>query len=111
MLYFEPTEMNTADCTVRFTAKDGDTEYGSCDLLLHDQVADLVSCALSVPDPIIGEGLFRAALHYAANRGYYIGVCSAPQADAVRARLAFLEKDGRWCNDIPTLLTGHCCEN
>ena len=108
MLFFEPTVLNDAACTARFTAKDGDTVLGTCDLLLHDGVADLVAVQLTADDCSVGEGLFRAALNFAANRDYYIGVCSAPDAQDVRARLPFREKDGQWQGDIPSLLMGTC---
>ena len=111
MLFFEPAILNTADCTARFTAKDDAQIYGSCDLLLHDNVADIVSCQRVVSDPEITEGLFRTALNFAANRGCYIAVCSADGADDVRDLLGFQKRDGRWQNDIPTLLTGHCHQN
>ena len=108
MLFFEPTILNTEDCTARFTAKDGQRVCGSCDLLLHDNVADIVACQCKENDPEIMEGLFRAALNFAANRGCYIAVCSADGTDDVRDLLGFQKRDGRWQNDIPTLLTGHC---
>ena len=111
MLFFEPTILNTADCTARFTAKDGACICGTCDLLLRNNEADIVSCESQDTDPEIAEGLFRAALNYAANRGCYIAVCSAAGVDDVRDSLGFLRQDGRWQNDIPTLLTGHCHKN
>ncbi|MBR6315022.1 MAG: hypothetical protein IKR49_10370 [Clostridia bacterium] len=111
MLFFEPTILNTADCTARFTAKDGETVFGSCDLLLHDNVAEIISCDCKDSNPEITEGLFRAALNFAANRGCYIAVCSAEGTDDVRDLLGFLKQNGRWQNDIPTLLTGHCHKN
>ena len=108
MLFFEPTLMNNDTCTAVFTAKDGDTALGTCELLLHDAVADIAAIRLSTEDLSIGEGLLRAALNFAANRGYYMAVCTAKNADAVRARLPFEEKNGRFQNDIPSLLAGTC---
>ncbi len=111
MLFFEPTVLNADDCTVRFTAKDGDAALGFCDLLLQNNEADIVACKRIDSDPEIAEGLFRAALNFAANRGCYIAVCSASGADDVRDLLGFEQRDGRWQNDIPSLLTGRCHKN
>ena len=106
MLFFRPEDIGTPDCTARFDALDGETVCGSCTLLIHDGVADLT--ALDAQDPEIGEGLFRAALNYAANKGVYMAVCTAPDAGAVTGRMRFEEKDGVLTNDIPTLLMGYC---
>ena len=111
MLFFEPQEQNTPFCTVRFSAKDGDKTLGCCDLLLHDAVADVVLIRLDSDDLSIGEGLLRAAFNYAANRGYYIGCCTAPDSDAIRAMLPFVCKDCVWQGDIPSLLAGTCGKN
>ena len=111
MLFFEPTVLNTDDCTVRFSAKDGESLLGSCDLLLRDNEAEIVALNRADNDPETAEGLFRAAHNFAANRGGYITVCSALGADDVRDLLGFEQRDGRWQNDIPTLLTGRCHKN
>lgn len=111
MLFFEPTEIHSAACTVRFTAKDGADVRGICELLLHDGLADVVLCRLSSGDLSVAEGLLRAAFNYAANRGCYIGCFSVPDSDEMRRLLPFEWKHGRWCNDIPTLLRGACRGN
>ena len=111
MIFFEPDEYRSSTCTVRFTAKDGETALGFCDLLLHDGLADVVSVAQVSEDPLIAEGLLRAALNYAANRSYYTARFSALDRDRVRALLPFEQKDGVWQGDIPTLLAGTCGNN
>ena len=108
MLFFEPSVINTDACTARFTAKDGDSECGICELLLHHNLADITRVSLQTSDLSIGEGLLRAALNFAANRGYYMAVFSAKDAEKVRARLPFEEKNGRLQGDIPSLLAGTC---
>ena len=106
MIFFQPTEIGSDCCTARFDALDGETNCGSCTLLIQGGTADLT--ALDAADADIGEGLFRAALNYAANKGVYMAVCSAKNADAVIARMRFEYQDGVWQNDIPTLLLGSC---
>lgn len=108
MLFFEPTVLNSEHCTARFTAKDGDASLGVCELLLHDRLADITAISLQTEDLSIGEGLLRAALNFAANRGYYMAVFSAKDAEAVQRRLPFEQKNGRLQGDIPSLLAGTC---
>ncbi|MBR3552346.1 MAG: hypothetical protein IKN72_03050 [Clostridia bacterium] len=106
MLFFKPTTVGSDTVTVRFDALDGDICLGSCDLLIHDGAADVTQ--LSAEDAETGEGLLRAALNYAANRGVYMAVCTAKDADAFTSLLPFEDRGGVLTNDIPTLLTG-CC--
>ena len=108
MLFFEPTVLNSEHCTARFTANDGDIRLGICDLLLHNNLADITAVSLKTDDLSIGEGLLRAAYNYAANKGAYWGVCSAENAGEITARLRFETEDGMPQGDIPTLLTGFC---
>lgn len=108
MLFFEPTVIGSDSCTALFTAKNADTALGTCSLLLHDNVADITAVCLQTDDLSIGEGLLRAALNFAANRGLYMAVFSAGDADAVRRMLPFAEKNGRFQGDIPSLLAGTC---
>ena len=108
MLFFEPTVINSESCTARFIAKDGDIRLGICELLLHNNLADITAVSLKTDDLSIGEGLLRAALNFAANRGYYMAVFSAKDAEAVQMRLPFEQKNGRLQGDIPSLLAGTC---
>lgn len=108
MLFFEPTVINSDSCTARFCAKDGDISIGTCELLLHDNLADITAVSLQTEDLSIGEGLLRAALNFAANRGYYMAVFSAKDADGVGRRLPFEARNGRLQGDIPSLLAGTC---
>ena len=108
MLFFEPTVINSESCTARFTANDGDIRLGICELLLHNNLADITAVSLKTDDLSIGEGLLRAALNFAANRGYYMAVFSAKDAENVRRRLPFEEKNGSFRGDIPSLLAGTC---
>ena len=111
MIYFEPAVQSSENGAVRFTAKDGASDVGFCDLLLQNSFADIVAMHLQTKDLSVGEGLLRAAFHYAANRGYYMGRFLMNDCDAVRSLLRFEWKDGVWCNDIPTLLSGTCGKN
>ncbi len=111
MIFFEPTECLSSACTVRFTAKNAEMNLGTCDLLLHDGFADLVSVSMFCSDLSVAEGLMRAALNYAANRGCYMACFSAENAADYRALLPFEEKEGVWRGDIPSLLSGSCGKN
>ena len=104
MLFFKPTVIDSA--TARFDALDGETCLGTCELRIRDGAADVT--AISADGAETGEGLLRAALNYAANRGVYMAVCSAKGAESITARLPFENRGGVLQNDIPTLLTGSC---
>ena len=106
MLFFKPTAIGSDTVTARFDALDGECCLGSCELWIHDETADVTT--ITADDAEVGEGLVRAALSFAANRGVYMAVCTAKDAEAVTARLPFEKRGGVLGNDIPTLLTG-CC--
>lgn len=109
MIYFAPNIVDTPDCTAYFEALDGETSLGVCKLRIDGVTADVYEIELSDGSAEIGEGLLRAAYNFAANKGAYWGVCSAPDAEAVTKRLRFETVNGRPENDIPTLLSGTCC--
>ena len=109
MIYFAPHIVNTPECAAYFEALDGETLLGVCRLRIDGVSADVYEIALSGGDAEIGEGLLRAAYNFAANKGAYWGVCSAPNAEPITSRLRFETANGRPENDIPTLLTGACC--
>lgn len=110
MLFFKPNEINSDECSASFDALDGDKSLGTCCLLIKDNIADIFSLELLTDDASIGEGLFRTAYNYAANKGVYMGCCTAENAQCVIKRMSFEQKDGVYINDIPTLLTGSCGE-
>ena len=106
MIFFEP--IHQQDGTIRFCAIENGQSPGACVLKLDGDFASIVSLDLAENNAMIGEGLFRAAFNYAANQGAYMGVCEAENAEAVVSRMRFERKNGRLCNDIPTLLMGSC---
>ena len=108
MIYFAPHAVGTDACAAYFEALDGEACLGVCRLRLDGNRADVFELSLTDGDAGIGEGLLRAAYHFAANKGAYWGVCSAEADKAVTARLRFESRNGVLENDIPTLLTGTC---
>lgn len=64
----------------------------------------------TLDDKELIEGLLRAALHFAANRGAYIAVCRDKSIRDVLLLLGFTQTDGVFEGEIPTLLQGHCCK-
>lgn len=77
---------------------------------------DKYRCEVSVEVPDLAdkeliEGLLRASLHFAANRGAYIAVCRDKSLKDVLMLLGFTETDGVFSGEIPTLLQGHCCKS
>ena len=110
MVFFKPAEINTDKCSAAFDALDGEKKIGTCCLLIKDNTADIFSVELLTDDASVGEGLFRSAYNYAANKGIYMGSCSAENAQRIIDRMNFELHDGLYINDIPSLLMGSCCE-
>ena len=109
MIFFKPHAQ--PDGEAYFEALEGDVCLGTCRLRFDGGKADVYALSLTDGNAETGEGLLRAAYHFAANRGAYWGLCSAPGAAAVIARLRFDETAVPPQNDIPTLLSGHCKMN
>ncbi len=111
MIFFNPTEVLTAECTAIFEAFCGTDKLGECRLLVDGNTGDVFFLAYDIESPEIGEGLLKSAYNYAANRGAYIGTLSAKDSGKAHTYLNFECKNGVYANDIPTLLAGHCSCN
>lgn len=62
-------------------------------------------------DKLLTEGLLRAALNFAGNRGAYIALCSDEKIADVLTLLGFTKKNGTYEGEIPVLLMGSCCKH
>ncbi len=108
MIFFKPTKISTDSCTALFEAFQGADKFGECKLLISGNVGDVYALDYDSTQPEIGEGLLKSAYNYAANHGAYIGTLSAKDDGKAHTYLNFDVKDGLLCNDIPSLLAGHC---
>lgn len=108
MIFFKPFEVLSAECTALFEAFENEDKLGECRVLLKGNTADVFALEYDKAQPEIGEGLLKSAYNYAANHGAYIGSLSAKDSGNAYLYLNFEEKDGVLCNDILSLLAGHC---
>ncbi len=108
MIFFRPTEVLSEKCTALFEAFQNSDKLGECRLLIDGNTADVCTLVYDITQLEVGEGLLKSAYNYAANRGAYIGTLSANDSGKAHTYLNFKEKDGVLCNDIPSLLAGHC---
>ena len=106
MIKFIPFENNG---NAGFSAFDGETEIGSCEIKLEGYSVRflVVNCS----DDIITEGLARAAMNYAANRNAYIALISRELSSEAFERLGF-KGDEILSVEIPEALASGCsCGN
>ena len=108
MIYFKPNYIDEE--TEEFNALDGDELLGSCRLSYGKEPADVFQLSLASNDAYVGEGLLRAAFNFAANKGIYMGSCSADGVDFIVKKMNFEYKNGVYINDIPSILMGSCCK-
>ena len=106
MIKFIPFENNGS---TGFSAFDGETEIGSCEIKLEGYSVRFL--AVNCSDDIITEGLARAAMNYAANRNAYIALISRELSNEAFERLGF-KGDEILSVEIPEALVSGCsCGN
>lgn len=108
MIFFRPTEVQSAECSAVFEAFQGSDKLGECRLLIDGSKADVFFLDYDAAEPEIGEGLLKSAYNFAANRNALIGTLSAKDSGRAHEFLNFEEVDGLPGNDIPSLLAGYC---
>lgn len=83
-----------------------ETQAGTCSFRLEGYQMEFVrvDCA----DPLLADGLLRAAMNFAANRNAYIARARAGVADAALRRLGFEGAD-MLSAEIPEALAGCAC--
>lgn len=93
-----------------YVALEQDEPCGKCLVQIRDTACELVKLVCDGEDKLLTEGLVRAALHFAANRGAYAASCPVVGCyDDVLTMLGFTLQDGVYYGEIPTLLQGSCC--
>ncbi len=109
MIFFANEKLSTNDKIIKFTALENDNVLGESILDLTMKYAEITFVTFDEKTPYVTEGLLRAAFNYAANNGFYIGKCSSENAYAVIQKMNFEFIDGKYTNDIPSILMGKCC--
>ena len=109
MIFFDNKISADAEKVIEFTAYENDVDEGRCILDLSSQYAHLTFACYNEGKPYIAEGLVRAAFNYAANKGFYMGMCSCESIYSVLEKMNFEKENGAYVNDIPSILMGKCC--
>lgn len=81
-----------------------------CLIKIDGRFCEIKSIVTDNTDKLFTEGLLRASLNFAGNRGAYIARCCDTNVADVLTVLGFEKKNGFYEGDIPTLLLGNCCK-
>lgn len=93
-----------------YVALEDDAILGKCLVEVTGYTCAISELAQTGADKLVTEGLVRAALNFAANRGAYLASCSIVQIADVLKILGFSEENGVFRGEIPELLQGSCCK-
>ena len=94
-----------------YVALEDDAILGKCLVEVTGYTCTLSELVQTGADKLVTEGLVRAALNFAANRGAYLASCSIVQIADVLKMLGFSEENGVFRGEIPELLQGSCCKH
>lgn len=94
-----------------YVALEDDAILGKCLVEVTGYTCTISELAQTGADKLVTEGLVRAALNFAANRGAYLASCSIVQIADVLKMLGFSEENGVFRGEIPELLQGSCCKH
>lgn len=94
-----------------YVALEDDAILGKCLVEVAGYTCTISELAQTGADKLVTEGLVRAALNFAANRGAYLASCSIVQIADVLKMLGFSEENGVFRGEIPELLQGSCCKH
>ena len=108
MIFFKNSVSENDSSIIHFEALESDKTIGSCTLVLGDKFAEVTSLTCDEKTIWAVEGLLKSAYNYAALKNYYMAKCSAKGVESHLLRMNFLEKNGEYINDIPTILMGSC---
>ncbi len=108
MIFFEHRFTDNNEKLIEFSAIEDDKILGKCTLDINNEFALVNNIEFSDGNGYIVEGLIKSAFNYAANRNFFIGRCSADNAEFCFKRMNFVKCEGYYENDIPSILTGRC---
>ena len=94
-----------------YVALEDDAILGKCLVEVTGYTCAISELVQTGADKLVTEGLVRAALNFAANRGAYLASCSIVQIADVLKMLGFSEENGVFRGEIPELLQGGCCKH
>lgn len=77
---------------------------------IDGRFCEITGIVTDITDKLLTEGLLRASLNFAGNRGAYIAKCADESIADVLTLLGFTKSGEFYEGDIPTLLQGSCCK-
>lgn len=110
MIYFKPVYLDEAQTKIKFEAYEDDKLSGSCFLAIEDSRATVENFDFQEEKPYIIEGLIKSAFNFATIKNCYMGYCRGENVTAFLDRMNFINENGVYFNDIPTILQGNCCK-
>lgn len=108
MIFFKHTTIDNDERYIEFEALNDDRVLGKCTLFLAADTAEITEISYDENNAYIIDGIVKAAFNYAANRNYYMGICSAKGLDKYLSVMNFHKTEKGYCNDIPSILMGSC---
>lgn len=108
MIYFKHTVINEDENKIEFEALRDEKAIGRCTLILGVDTAEITEISYEEGNSYIIDGIIKTAFNYAANRSYFMGVCSVKGLDKYISTMNFSKTDKGYCNDIPSILMGSC---
>lgn len=82
-----------------------------CLIKIDGRFCEIQNIVTDYSDKLLTEGLLRAALNFAGNRGAYTAKCCDENISDVLTILGFKKSEEFYEGDIPTLLQGSCCKH
>ena len=108
MIFFNHSKIDSDGKYIEFEALCDNKTLGKCTLFLGEDAAEITEISYDESNAYIIDGIIKAAFNYAANRNYYMGICSAEGADKYISAMNFCKTEKGYCNDIPSILMGSC---
>ncbi|MBQ6624894.1 MAG: hypothetical protein IIX39_03655 [Clostridia bacterium] len=116
MYFFKPVCENDEvkkqydkNMTFSYEGYDDEVLSGGCSCTIKGNYVIVDKIVYPQDKPDFCEGLIRASLNFAANRGVYMAQCSCENAEYILNLMGFEKLDNStYQGDIPSLLTGTC---
>ncbi|NCC86966.1 MAG: hypothetical protein EOM05_03735 [Clostridia bacterium] len=108
---FEQNAINVTDTSMAVVAvnSEDNENYGFCLFDYKDLTATILALEYSKKFHFMSEGIVKAALNYAANRGAYIAESSNMSINKELIDLGFIQNGKLLTAEIPKIMVGKCC--
>lgn len=111
MIFFKPTINPDNNNEILFEAIENETVSGKCTLKIVGNKAIVDYIDYDITKGYLVEGLLKSAFNYSVSKNCYMGYCKCENISHILIAMNFVEEDGVYFNDIPSILQGNCCKN